>query len=252
MNTAVVYLCFAPYGPEMVERFVASYKRHPAGADHKLVVAYHGFTSAKSTAGAASLFDGIEKEPLRSDPNLWDLGVYREAVDEVDADRFLFLNSHSELLADDWLAKLSEGGSELPMPTFPTIVGATASHEAGAGTPPFPNPHLRSNAFMLARGGIKMFDWPRVTNRHDAWLLECGPNSLTRQAQNLSYGYVAVVGANGKGYMSDEWRDSKTYRSGAQENLLIADNRTRDYAGSDNATKSLLAGFAWDGLKVTA
>jgi hypothetical protein len=238
---AVVYLCFAPYGPEMVKRFADSYRKHPAGLEHELVIAFHGFTSEKSTAGAASLFDGFAKTSLMTDPNLWDLGVYRQAVDETDHETYLFLNSHSELLADDWLAKLFSALA------WSAMVGCTGSCESGYMCP-FPNPHLRSNAFMAFRGLIEKLDWPRVRDRESAWHLECGPLSLSRQAR--ATGELRVVGSDGTFYEESHWRDSKTFRSEEQENLLVADNRTRHYAEADAGTRAILRALAWDGLEL--
>ena len=55
------------------------------------------------------------------------------------------------------------------------------------------------------------------------------------------------MGRDGIGYPREEWALSRTFRSGEQENLLIADNRTDQYANGDEAFRTLLAGLAWMG-----
>ena len=69
-----------------------------------------------------------------------DLNHYREAVDRVVAERYCFLNTASEILADDWLAHLERA---LLTPGV-GMVGATGSYReperrsARAAAPPAP------------------------------------------------------------------------------------------------------------------
>jgi hypothetical protein len=67
---------------------------------------------------------------------------------------------------------------------------------------------------------------------------------LTTQltAQGLE---VVVVGRDGRGYSANEWPNSKTFRSAEQGNLLVADNRTRQYADADEELKQYLRELAW-------
>ena len=54
-----------------------------------------------------------------------------------------------------------------------------------------------------------------------------------------------VVGRDGRSYERDRWRESATFRSGGQRNLLIADNRTAQYEQADPAFKRRLEQMAW-------
>jgi hypothetical protein len=56
---------------------------------------------------------------------------------------------------------------------------------------------------------------------------------------------VRVVGRDGACYPPEHWARSRTFRSSNQENLLIADNRTRQYAEADESTRRMLATRAW-------
>ena len=74
--------------------------------------------------------------------------------------------------------------------------------------------------------------------------LEGGTRSLTRQVRDRGL-ETLVVGRDGAAYSPDRWMQSATFRSGDQENLLIADNRTRHYQEGGRLTRYGLAWLAW-------
>jgi hypothetical protein len=181
-----------------------------------------------------------------------DLGSYREAVELVSAERYCFLNTSSEMLCANWLAHLDRHllASEVG------LVGAGGSFESAYSSAPrplrpfrrrfepFPNPHLRTNGFMIERALLLDLDWPTPRSKVAAWALESGNRSISRQVWERGLD-VRVVGRDGVAYPSERWHESATFRSGAQHNLLIADNRTRQYADADDALKSRFEEMAW-------
>jgi hypothetical protein len=46
-------------------------------------------------------------------------------------------------------------------------------------------------------------------------------------------------------FEKERWPESHTFRSGDQHNLLVGDNRTRDYQHADPAMRRALAAMAW-------
>jgi hypothetical protein len=96
---------------------------------------------------------------------------------------------------------------------------------------------LRRDLFLSLRTG------PLATKR-DAERFESGRRGMTRQvlARGLA---VRVVGRDGVGYDPASWAASRTFRSGVQENLLVGDNRTRQFGDADPATRQMLAALAW-------
>ena len=56
---------------------------------------------------------------------------------------------------------------------------------------------------------------------------------------------VLVVGGDGVAYSPLEWPMSRTYRSGDQQNLMIADNRTEMYSRADPQGKELMRWLIW-------
>jgi hypothetical protein len=110
--------------------------------------------------------------------------------------------------------------------------------------PPFPNPHIRTNAFMLRRDRLLALRVAGIGSKQDAYRFESGPASLTRQIQAAGL-EALVVGRDGKAYRVEDWYESQTYCSGDQDNLLISDNRTGSYAEADSDLRRDFTIRAW-------
>jgi len=112
---------------------------------------------------------------------------------------------------------------------------------------PFPNHHVRTNGFMLRRELMLALRWPTIRTKMDALAFESGRDGLTRQIEARGLG-VLVVGRDGVGYAPADWWRSGTYRGGDQHNLLVDDNRTRQFGqfdALDEATKARIFSDTW-------
>lgn len=109
---------------------------------------------------------------------------------------------------------------------------------------PFPNYHIRSNAFMISRDVLLRLRVGAIRQKIDAEIFESGKEGMTRQIFEMNL-KALVVGRDGEAYERERWRESRTFRSGGQRNLLVSDNRTRQYAETDAMTKRLLSEYAW-------
>jgi len=97
-----------------------------------------------------------------------------------------------------------------------------------ADFPRFPNPHIRSNCFIIERDAL-LSSFPSIEpTKKASYGFESGPNSLTTRITR-SGRHTAVVGRNGVIYNQARWPRSKTFRLGNQNNMLIADNQTRTF-----------------------
>ena len=247
-EVCVVHLVWAPLGTGALERFLASYAAQPAGLAHRLVVILKGFEASEDAAAHVELLAGLEHETLLYTRPTFDLPAYAAAAETFEARRYCFLNSESVLLAPGWLAALSDA---LAQPGV-GVVGATGSYETPDSIfpwrrkrwPRFPNPHLRTNAFMLSRELMLSGSWPEIPTKAQAWELESGFRGVTRHAwgQGLE---TRVVGRDGTAYRPHEWPGSATFRSGGQANLLVADNRTREWDDAAPAQQAELSRRAW-------
>ncbi len=110
--------------------------------------------------------------------------------------------------------------------------------------PPFPNYHVRTNAFMASRETLARVRIGPVFFKLSAFMFESGRESLTNQILRLGLRPL-VVGRDGDGYEKEQWHLANTFRQGRQENLLIADNQTDVYEMSNIEERSELSGFAW-------
>ncbi len=110
--------------------------------------------------------------------------------------------------------------------------------------PPFPNHHLRTNAFMASRDTLRRIRVGPLRLKLSAYKFESGKNSLTNQVRSLGL-RVLVVGRDGKGYDPERWHLSNTFWQSREENLLVADNQTELYLSADAATRAELAQYAW-------
>jgi len=247
-DVCVVHLVWAPLGAEPLRRFAASYRAHPAGLDHRLVLLFKGFGDDGPTAAHREAAAALDHAPMTYDRPTFDLPAYAAAAADLDAAHVCFLNSESVLVADGWLAALHDALRD------PAVgaVGATGSYESPRSINPlrrrrwprFPNPHLRTNAFMLARELMVELRWPEVRTKSRAWELESGRAGLTRQVWARGR-RTLVVGRDGTAYPPPEWPRSATFRSGGQANLLVADNRTRQWEQADPELRARLTHLAW-------
>ena len=246
-SIAVLYLARGadPDWLRSVQRFVASYKRHAAGSEHRLYVIYKGFGSKSDLARAITLFAGLRAGAIHLPDSGFDIGAYFAATDRIEQDCLCLLNTHSELMGSRWLEKLALHLNRREV----GLVGATGSFESllplDKRFPKFPNVHLRSNGFMIKRALFReVLGDVVIREKEEAYRVESGPTSLTNAvfARGLK---VMIVGRNGRAYSPRWWPASETFRQGDQPNLLIADNQTRAYAQANWHVKRSLAELAW-------
>ena len=112
------------------------------------------------------------------------------------------------------------------------------------GFPRFPNPHIRSNGFMLERKTLLNF-FPLIEpTKKAAYGFESGPESLP--AKILSSGRrLALVDRNGVVYDQDRWPESNTFRLGTQENIMIGDNQTRSFDALSKQERATHVMMTW-------
>jgi hypothetical protein len=206
----------------------------------------------------------------------FDVRAYSLAARRLPHRYLCFLNSFSEPLAPDWLRILHRWVVEPDVGVvgctgaWTSIFSVVEQEFASAATqpllrrlllrikvpinrhayPPFPNPHLRSNAFLISHELMNRV-WPGfVVGKRKAYHWESGWKGFTRRVQALNL-RVLVAGKDGRSYAIEEWPRSGIFLQGKQENLLVADNQTRGYDEADAATRRKLSVYAW-GMNLTS
>lgn len=119
-RTAVVHLARGANGLAPLRAFLTSYDAFDAGAAHDLVVVYKGFANAGE---ARALVGERASTSIELDDRGLDLTAYVAAARRLPHERLCFLNSYSEVLATDWLARFDEALA----PPGVGLVGATGS-----------------------------------------------------------------------------------------------------------------------------
>jgi hypothetical protein len=275
----LVHLVWAPLGPEPLREFVRSYRAHDPGAEHELVIVLNspsapaaagaeGATAASAARAAGeretllSELDGVEHRLIALEQPVLDLAAYGLAARELTHGRLCFLNSYSVILTDDWLARL-ERALEEPRAG---IAGASGSWESQAewvrgkarywplqlarlpgarrDYPRFPNPHVRTTAFIAERDQILDLRLEGAHDKRDTYLLESGHDSITSRIRARGR-RALVAGRDGEVYDVEDWPRAHTYRSGEQRNLIVADKRTSDWEFASPRLRRRLSRDAW-------
>lgn len=248
-RTAVVYLSRWHNFKKWSWPFLDSLARNAAGADFDLIYLLKEFPNEQDDPALDEFRDRLAcpVRVFRTSDTRYDLNVYREAANNFDHDRFLFLNSYSRILAPNWLAHYLSAFDRVPQTG---VVAATGSYETIPGLS-FPNVNVRTNAFMIDRVLFNAIETGSLETKADTNRLEAGTASLTRQI--VARGLVPLlVDRNGRAWSTDGWPISRTFRSGQQEGLLIADNRTHHYQAGSAAKRLKLARLAWGENAVVA
>lgn len=274
----MVYLVWLPQGIENFRGFIQSYLKFTAGADHDLIILFNG-TALDHPVPVDDYLDHLKKQHIPckvlQNSSGQDIAAYRYAAQELNNECLLFLNSYSRILAPDWLRCFEQFYLDRV-----GMVGATGSWSGYADAisrytfsflkqpypvtrkisvlkywlklkllhsrkfPSFPNPHLRTNAFLINRKLFTSLVFPDLKNKLGAYTFENGRNSITNQIiqKGLS---VLVVNRKGETFEIPEWPESHTFWNYDQEFLLISDNQTEKYRQGDSKLRAHLKIDAW-------
>ncbi|MCB1521481.1 MAG: hypothetical protein KDJ37_13015 [Hyphomicrobiaceae bacterium] len=244
-QTTVFYLHRRVNPLGWLQAFLESLARYPAGAPYNLVVLAKGGI-ADGAEAAIEDYRGsdpgglIDVRMLELPDDGYDIHAYFSGAADVATRYVLFFNSYSRLLGGNWLSAYEAAIAALPKPA---MVGASAAYEALDRTTPFPNRHIRSNAMMLERAYWLSLEPPtlekRACNRFEA-----GTDGISRRIERAGGG-LGILTRAGKLVLPPEWPKVPVYRVDQQQELLVADNRTADFALSSYFRRRKLARLAW-------
>ncbi len=275
-SIALVYLARGfDDGLSSAEHFFEAYKNFPPGCKHELIVVAKGWSHEQSFKKLKYLAAAHDAKVVELPDDGYDWGAYMRIALDLPHVWVCFLNTNSRPRVKNWLELMYFSAQQINV----GAVGATASW--GTMLPiwgihrlclrrrflmlPFvfvrdaftyfknyrrfssmPNPHLRSNAFLIR---VKLFrefignkKIPR--NKREAHMLESGVDGFSRYLLRRGL-LLHVVGANGVSYEADLWIESNTFRTPMQSNLLVSDNQTRFYDSANQKLRQVLEFSAW-------
>ncbi len=278
-SICVAHLVRAKNGLDPLVQFLDSYRKYPAGVDHDLLMLFKGFPEQKIPEEYENVLREFSHRRLHVKDWGFDITSYFKAATSIRADYFCFLNSFSIVLAKDWLSKLHhavirpgvgvagatgsyqgicpdwrvarDAGDLFGRPrwkqtflNFP-LVARLNTFQRSISIPYYPNPHVRTNAFMLRRETMLSLRPKLTLTKGQAYRFESGKSGMTRQI--LEMGKTAcVVGRDGSVYDMKEWKTSNTFWISEQQNLLISDNQTRRYQQAGGRSRRMYTWFAWE------
>lgn len=123
-----------------------------------------------------------------------------------------------------------------------TCPGAVLSHIRDFRR--FPNPHLRTNGFIMRRHILVGLAFALDNSKAASLRFESGLDGLPARLAREGLGLV-LVGADGVGYAVADWPKSRTFRLGIQENVLIVDNQVRAFNSMSNGERALYTRITW-------
>src|SRR2546421_1773981 len=129
-NVCVVHLARAENGVQPFRQFLDSYRQHPAGIRHTLLIIFKGFEQQSDIREYEQLFADLSCQCVFLPDEGFDIVPYFYVAKPLEYDYICFLNSFSIILADDWLKKMYEHAQQPDV----GVVGGTgswASHRSG-------------------------------------------------------------------------------------------------------------------------
>lgn len=244
-SIAVFYIC--RHGDKnwhkLAESFVTSYKKFKSGIRHQLYIIFKGFNSNTSLNRANKIFTHLKYKAIEQNDEGFDIGSYYQAALLAREVYICPLNSYSNILCNNWLKNLYLNICQINV----GLVGATGSYEKNDhfNFLKFPNPHIRTNAFLINRQiFIKFTSQFSFLKKNDVLKYESGRNSLTNFIRKDGK-KALVIGRNGRAFDISTWPLSRTFKSSNQENLLVSDNQTDFYLKSPWPIKNFLSLRSW-------
>jgi glycosyltransferase involved in cell wall biosynthesis len=162
---------------------------------------------------------------------------------ESEESRLFSAPQFAEKLVDPEIQALD---SDLAFKNHWTHVIAPAGSLAGydAFDVKFPNPHLRSNGFIIKRDLLLDLKFRIGNGKWDCILFESGRSGLSARLAERGLKSI-LVGADGRMFEVDRWPESGTFRLGDQSNVMISDNRVREFDAHNESERERLAICSW-------
>lgn len=270
MSIAVCYLSRKLDSESLLWEFVESYKRYETGCAHDLIIILKGYDNHDLSRVTERLKKTVICEQLVLEDVGFDITAYREAAIFLNHRWVYFLNSYSQIGCKFWLEKYVSKtiGNNV------SLVGTTGSYQSRYSSEfwnisneditfdylrralrvlklysRFPNPHIRTNAFLVDRQKfLKVAEKYKFQSKDDCYEFESGRKGLTESIRREGAS-IFVVGRDGLGYDIMSWEKSNTFCSGKQQNLIISDNQSKDYENSSEDRQKYLTTLTFHELR---
>lgn len=225
MKVLVYYIFPSLAWKERAQAFYESYQQHAAGIDHDFIVVH-------KSAFDDPIFDG--QNIVHHSNYGYDIGTLQKLSEQYsDYDVIVQMGGHARILHDNWLHKIVEPFKNPKV----AMVGTSGSLEQ--------RPHIRTANVAFRPSAMNTVIFPEfLESKESQYEFEHGENSAYNQL--LTSGYLCGMVDKSGTFYTDNWRNTKTYRAGEQENLLVADRHTDAYEYGVIGQRIYLRKLAWD------
>ena len=261
----ITYLISVYDKKENLNNFINYYKRFNAGTKHRLLICF------KKKKKEDPIFKNPKLKLIKyikhidnSNFNDYDWGSYRRIAKIYKENIILFMNCHSYPLVKNWLKFFINHYKSK------TLLGPCGSYESMVKSPInpideknyfksilysisnfvdfslFPNPHIRSNCFMLSAKDLLSLKKTKKYRfkKKSTWIDESGRSGMTNQLLKRNFD-IFVVNRDNKKFDIKNFKESETYAYKNQFKLIISDKFTRQYAHADELKKSMIKKNVW-------
>lgn len=238
MKVCLVYVfpCLADeHHVELAIRFITTYREHPAGMEHELVVVCNGNHHYEPLVwrgdrvwSAKDLFYFIPNTCFFYHDNTGhDIGAYQHVARHIDADIMVCLGQSVYFHRDGWLKRWSAGWESYG----PGMYGVFSSHETSQ--------HLNTSAFAVPPRFFKRY-YPETVSSHDQrYAFENSKGAFWKRV-NVGGNPVCLVTWDGIWAPGNWRRPPNIFRRGDQSNCLVWCNHVDAYFHADENRKAYL------------
>ncbi len=244
----IVYL-ISNYDEESnIFNFIKNYKRYKAGLKHDLIICFKNcYSKVFENKIKNKIYPYPYKKFIDSGKNDFDWGSYKRVALRNKKKVLFFFNCHSYPIKKNWLkfflhhyrrkTVLSPTGSyqSISSSSFNGFYFGNLFQNLYYGIfniknfPLFPNPHIRSNCFMISSDDFLNLKLINCKTKVDTWRNESGRFGMTNQLLIKNF-ELYVINNDNKKFSLGEWCKSNTYAIKKQSKLLISDKHTREYS----------------------
>ncbi|WP_440910901.1 hypothetical protein [Candidatus Pelagibacter sp.] len=264
-NLAVLYLISVYDDRNNLKKFINNYLKFDSGVNHELIICFKNFDQDDDIFTIPELTK-IEFTKVIDNKNYndYDWGSYYRFAKEYSNKVIFFMNCHSRPIVNNWLKFFCDNYNNRsllgPAGSFESMVNSALK---GLHTknnfksiiytisnffdfPLFPNPHIRSNCFMIsAENFLKLnFNQKYKYKKKGTWINESGRNGMTNQLKKKKFN-IFIVNSDGKKFYENEWHLSKTYALEDQSKLIIEDKFSKIFSRMENEQKIKFQKLVW-------